>query len=262
MNTIFIDLGGHHFTGDDLLKMQDDYDKMLNAVVSMVGKPNLILSGVQTSFSLGVITWTAGWVYFNGELFEVPAGSFSPTSSYGFSVITGVDSAGTQIYEDLNTVNTYKKRQAVLTDSSPTVLMSNMRRLSEFLLPDKTQWWGFGTVAHGAWGSTGVFSFNAGFRFNQIGDLVFRGSVVVGSYNNSTDSIVMSFPWLTTVGGILLPTGPVDDIWFNVEATVNSVRTTKQMVLHTNGNFEVLGCTNGQTIVLWLDTIVIQNQAG
>ncbi len=259
MDKLFIDLGGHHLLGDDLLKLQEYCQSPFNAFAQVTGESFIALSGVNITVAGSVITWTDGWIYMSGEIFKVDAGTGAYPADQSFIVLATNDVAGLQTYENTVSVNTYKVRKATISGNTGAAIGS-LKRFKDWLVPAYKTWIPFINIARGGWYaviSTGGTA--GGFRLNRIDDLVFRGFVRLVSYTVS-DNIVLTIPWGTTVSGLSLPFGPAEEIYLSAEGKVGGTRTKLDFILRTNGDLEILGRSASQQIDISLDTIRVPAQ--
>jgi hypothetical protein len=261
MDNLFIDLGGHHLLGDDLLKLQEYCQNPLYAFAQATGESFIALSGVNITVAGSVISWTDGWIYMSGEIFKVDAGSAAFPANDTFQVLATNDVAGLQVYENTVSVNTYKLRKATISGNlGGATSVGSLKRFKDFLVPAYKAWVQFSNIARGTWYavvSTGGTA--GGFRLNRIDELVFRGIVRIISYT-APDNIVLTIPWGTTVSGLSLPFGPAEEIYLSAEGKVGGMRTKLDFILRTNGDLEILGRSAGQQIDISLDTIRIAAQ--
>lgn len=121
MNKLNIALGGHP-------RVADDFNFMLNAIAeALTGLASLntynntkvvILSGIDLVNSSGTTwDWVDGFVWIDGEIYKVDAGTITlTTGSLEWSIVESADSNGTVLYENSATNDTYLIRRAKLIE--------------------------------------------------------------------------------------------------------------------------------------------------
>jgi hypothetical protein len=86
MKKLALYTGGHNFRIDDLLHMQTGTIESLmalgRAVRKLFGVNEICLDGFSTNLTGSSLFWTQGWFFANDEIFFLPGGSLSTTSSF------------------------------------------------------------------------------------------------------------------------------------------------------------------------------------
>lgn len=243
MRKIHVGLGGHPYTGDDVLFVQsataEVFTQLLNAFVGDA----VILSGCVVTITTVVtpndtINWTAGVLYMNGEVFAVDSGSTSYLIDNAWEVIETNDPAGTTEYKDGNTVETYKIRKAKIgTTTGGSYAWTSFKKLKS--------WRNYAALAplfSGNWATSGAAP---QYGNTLIGEVMFRGIVTVASYASGTDSVIATLP-----AGFV----PFANSRFLVApAIVAGTRTILHIEINAAGQMKPLGLTNGQSVTLYLD---------
>jgi len=96
-------IGGHPLKNDDLVLIQNSYKELFGSVLSSINSAtNLILSGVSISVVTTTVTYTSGFVYWSGEIFRVPGGTFTydPTKNYFLYIVTTTLAPSPETYAD------------------------------------------------------------------------------------------------------------------------------------------------------------------
>lgn len=242
MNRLFIDLGGHHLVGDDLLFSQQSCEDPFPGLVETLGIPLLAISGVVLNTAGPTISWTAGWLYINGELCRVDAGAAALGTDNTWIINQTYDPLGTQVYEDLNTVNTYVLRKAIISGNAGGVnLFSNLLYLKDYFLQPLTASLGLGPMGL-TWSGTGTYGARA--TVNQINEVVLTGPVSTTSYNATTQAIICT-----------LINPPPRAYTFACAATIGTTDTTVSVDIDVSGNVSPRGLTAGQAVTISLDSI-------
>lgn len=127
MNKLLIPNGGMPFEGDDLLYLQEGlrsgFAMLSNWLTSASGftDQSCIIRGVNLSYGSGNITYSEGTVYIAGELCMlsggVATGADGFESEWWIELETFADPAGTQIFADAVSKDTYQTRRAKVTNS-------------------------------------------------------------------------------------------------------------------------------------------------
>lgn len=89
-------LGGNRRKADDLELLQNNLLTGLSQTLKSLlpsASTGCILSGLQTTIAGASISWTAGFIFFEGEIYEVAAGTlaYAATNSYYFVVNSTLD---------------------------------------------------------------------------------------------------------------------------------------------------------------------------
>lgn len=243
MKTLKIYNGGHNHVGDDLLFLQSGDQAAITSYCKTLGIPLLVITGCVVNTAGPTITWTAGWIYINGELCEVDAGVAALGTDDTWIIQETYDPIGNQQYENLTTYDTFVIRKAVISgNAGGTNLYSNAKRLRDFLLLDIAGSTGLGPMSL-TWtlpvGSSGVRRY-----INQINDLVVTGPVGTSSYNSGTQSVIC-----------VLDHPPGRPYTFCCAAIINGTNTFVNVNVDTSGNVTPIGLTNGQAVTIYLDAI-------
>ncbi|HXU28011.1 MAG TPA: hypothetical protein VN698_12345 [Bacteroidia bacterium] len=107
--------GGHPLVGDDLMFMQDGArEGGMATMQDVVGVPMVLSGCVFTTPVTGQWNWTAGLVYYNGNIYRLAAGSqvVSGAQYLNWQFASVTLSAGDDVYEDGSTQHTYIDYQA------------------------------------------------------------------------------------------------------------------------------------------------------
>lgn len=133
MKKLVLHTGGHPIVNQDLDHLQNAYLDGLKAIASAFNKGgNCILSGVEDNGT----NISAGWVYYGGEIYEVktqvtPSGTlYLQTNIYTKDPETGT-TPFTRTYEDTIVRSVHYYREMVVQNSSGTVLLSSLPRVTQ-----------------------------------------------------------------------------------------------------------------------------------
>lgn len=237
MKTLHIGLGGHHATGDDLLWLQAGIIESFKTFLDDFIGNHVILSGVEFTIGGGDISWTAGYIYMEGEICQVDAGVAVYNANNAFEIVETYDPAGEQEYEDTVTEQTYIVRKASLTGTTGgTYLFSTARRFKSW------REWTAATLL-GSWVASGAAPL---YGRNLIGDVIFRGVVTEPAYASGTDSKIC------TLAAGYRPTYLITVI---VPALVNTVKTFLHLQIDSNGDVMPLGLATNDVVVIYLDGV-------
>lgn len=125
MKQLIIENGGMPFTGDDLVYLQGGLLEGLQAAITPFLRDNkAILSGVEYDG----VNLSAGWVVIDNEILFYEGEAISDISNYELSITELYDPAGTDVFADGVSRDTYQLRKAILTISgvaSGTIISSN-----------------------------------------------------------------------------------------------------------------------------------------
>lgn len=121
MDKLHIPSGGMPFEGDDLDYINAGIVDAMRANYFHFGQPysgNFIISGCAISFAAGFASVTAGYVMLDWEICYCPAQTVGVTSLAASSLKLGIsyDSAGTEVFADSVSRETYQRRRAVISD--------------------------------------------------------------------------------------------------------------------------------------------------
>ena len=191
--------GGEGFKIDDLLWMQNGVIEALNSLCSGLGTGlssnasvhnAFVLSGCQITGVSGAYTISAGFIYYNGEIFVVPAHTSSATTPYwtivGTSPLpTGVTTPPTiDQYEDPSvTFYTDVLREMQMTNSG-AVLVTNCPNIRSIIGVVPSQ----GIIMYS--GSTSNFD---GTGLGNIGSAVEGYALCNGNITNGTPDLQGKF---------------------------------------------------------------------
>lgn len=232
MKSLDVKLGGHPLLGDDMDFLQDGLREAFIAFLEGFLGDFVIISGVE--FTVGAnIDWTAGWIYMDGEILQVDAGSAAYVTNNSFEIVETADPSGNIQYEDGNTEDPYTVRKASLTTVGGAYLWTSAKRLKKFRS-------GVSPTLLGAWSSPGNA---ANYGFNLIGEIVFKNNVAVASYNAGTDSVLFN---------LQAAYRPSETRIQLVSAVINSVRTFIHLEIDTNGDVKPLGLSNSDVVTIHL----------
>lgn len=246
MNKLDIKLGGHHFTADDLLFLQTCLSDTIKAFAQMFEDSALILFGVEFSIAGPTLNWTAGWVYINGEVCKVDAGSATLASNNTMVIVQTYDPEGQQTYEDLNLEDTYVIRKATISGTGGGAnLYTNLKRVKLGAVGD---WNSLSSYYAGSWGpqSGGVVP---GYRKNGIKEVVMKGAIEINNWASPADAVAFT-----------LPVGfrPSELTSVPVCATVNTNFTVLMVDISVGGDVVPQGLSTNDDVVLFLDGIRFQ----
>lgn len=125
-NLVLSNTGGFPFVLDDLDFMQTATREAMASLLTpfVAAGEVLILSGCERSTASGNTTITGGWIFWNGEVFQVLEHTFT-TFTTGeverWNVEEAFLPAGNKVFENTNSYDTYKERTAkVVIDTTPT----------------------------------------------------------------------------------------------------------------------------------------------
>lgn len=133
--------GGHPLRLDDIAHLQDGVIDALKGVVNGLGanNQNLILQGCVTS-GFAPISLSAGYIYFNGEVYPVDAQTLPILAigqSYYFTVEEVVVSPSPVTYQDSSSKNVHVRRRMKVVGASiapvDSFLMNSAVRLNQIL---------------------------------------------------------------------------------------------------------------------------------
>lgn len=241
MKKLDIKLGGHHLTGDDLLYSDAGILEALTKFLDTFLGDFVILTGCETWLTSGntVLNWNAGWIYMQGEIFEVVAGTVAYSGTNYWEIVTTYDPAGNQQYEDLNTEDTYIVRKAAPTGTGggPYSWLSP-KRLDEF-----KRWNNLYTLYQGAW-ATGSGAATQ-FGFNLSRDVIFRGNVAIVAYNVVSDAIIATLPATHRPN--------TNSRFLMAPAIINGTKTIIHIEINGSGHIKPLGLSASDAATIYLD---------
>jgi len=121
------DTGGFPLVLDDLDFLQKAFFGAFKGIGSMAGKEltaaqGFIISGCERTVPGGVTNIAAGFIYLQGEVYQVDAHTFTevPTNTEHWVVLETNDPNGLKIFQDTTSKQTYKVRKAqVITLLTP-----------------------------------------------------------------------------------------------------------------------------------------------
>lgn len=242
MKKLDIKLGGHPLTGDDLLFLQNALAEAINGIANSLYGDFCILSGCDTSLSGGTLTWTDGWVFLSGELCKIDAGSAAYDGSNRFQIVETYDSAGDLVYESLSTEHTYVVRKATI-DAGGHGTGSALGFSNVYRFKDVRTWQVITPL--GSWSWSGI---SVSTQLNPIGEVVFRGSISVTSYNNSTDSKICT---------LAAQFRPQEKRTYLCAAIIAGTKTFIHVEVDSNGDVNPLGISASQAATIFLDGIKV-----
>ncbi|WP_317899413.1 hypothetical protein [Aurantibacillus circumpalustris] len=237
MKKLDIKLGGHNFTGDDLLFLQSSLNEAFIAFIQAFMGDYVILSGIVYTNAAGTLSWTAGWLYMQGEIFQVDAGSTPVSGNPAWEIVETYDPAGNQQYEDLNIEDTYVIRKAAATATGGgAYLWTTARRLGA--------WKNWAVLTYnGAWNASGTAPL-AGM--NIIGDVIMRGTVTVASYSAGTDTVICTLSTTLRPQELRTVAAP---------ALINGAKTFIHLQIDTTGEVKPLGLSGTDAVFVYLDGV-------
>lgn len=232
--------------GDDILFVQEQLEKVLVGLAETTGETFIAISGVETAIVGANITWTAGWIYYNGELFQVDAGIAPYPANNTFDVAETADPAGNQIYEDLNAENTYVLRKmSIVGNAGGALLFSNLKRLKNFLLDAPAGWSSIAALGtSGNWGAVNGGGRVAGYRTSQTKEVHLNGEVINNNVNVATDAKICT-----------LPNPPAKKLTFICAAIKNTILDFLHVEVDINGDVKPLGLVNTDDVTIFLESI-------
>lgn len=249
MNKLDIKLGGHPLTGDDLLFLQSSLAEAINGLAKSLYGDFCIISGCELTLSGGgptyTVAWTAGWIFLNGELCKIDAGTHNNWDGTNrFEIVETYDPAGSIVYESLATEDVYYIRKASIDNGGHGTTTD--LTISTFLkFKDTKKFTSLTPLGAWVW-SGGVIV--PGYALNPIGDVVMRSRINIVSYNPASDTKIAT-----------LPAGyrPQEKRTFICAATINSVKTFIHVEVDSNGDIMPLGLASSDAAYIHLDGIRI-----
>lgn len=244
MDNLKIDLGGHNLLGDDLDFLELISQEPHKAIAEALGIQLLILSGVQVTVG-ATISWTAGWIYINGEVCKVDAGSAAYPANTTWVISQTVNPAGTQTYQDLNVVDTYLLRRAVIQgNAGGTNFFSNAKYFRDYLLLEQQTPTSLISAIQAGWSISTPNLFIWRTKFGQIN---FNGKVNVASYNSTTTPVILILP---------AQYFPSDIFTVLAAAIIGGVRTFVHLEINSStGAITPLGLTNGTNVTIIMESV-------
>lgn len=246
MNKFDIKLGGHNLFREDVLFMQKQLSDAIQSFAQLSGNPFVIVMGVNPTIAGPNITWSDGWIWLNGEYCQVLAGSAPYPANDTFQIVETYDPDGQQTYEDLTVEDTYVYRRALIQgNAGGTNLFSNAVYFKSYLLLPISGWIGLTSLPGSSdWNFINGSSQFAGYRVNQINEVVLNGQCDNASYSSSTGATIQT-----------LPNGPAKTQFFVCFGVVNSTKKPILVQVLNTGEIQPLGLTNGDNVTVYLDTI-------
>lgn len=244
MKKLHIDFGGHTLTAQGTKLLQEGPTEALIAFVSSFGS-QFILSGIDLTYpTANEITWTAGWLFMDGELLQVEAGTIdlgvNADLNSKFSIVQTYESIGSLTYEDLTVVDTQIVRKATIVLGSgsgdprrPSQVnrLKNFRNYSPLTLTS-------GYTSHVR---TPVYGRTV------LGDVYLLGGVSNTSFNTSSHAVIGVLPAAHRDGEIRR---------FICAGFIGGTSTPVQVEVDgTTGEIKPIGLTNGQNVQISLDSI-------
>lgn len=251
MKKLAIDLGGHQITAQNTLWVQTGLTEGILATIKALGGPFCIVDGIEFTHAGTVLTWTAGWVYFNNELFQVDAG----TSDLGvgaivngsFSVVETYDAVGDVVYKDLSTVHTQVIRKASFVAGTGT--SDPLFHRSAVRLKNRSNYYVNSQLAMlGSWFVTGSSGSTVLLGSLSVdGQVRLSLSAKVNSYNGTTD------PKICTLPASLRPA--YDVIVLAPMITGGSTRTFVQILIEADGDVIPQGLSASTMYEIFFDGV-------
>lgn len=136
MDKLNLGLGGHPFTADDLMFMQDAYLEGIKGSLewmrALTADDLVIIRGCVITAAGTSYTYTDGYVWMDGEIYYVPAQATpQPWGGVGTDfyvlAVENNDPLGTVPYENATIQNTWKRRTAVINQLSGFQYTSNIK---------------------------------------------------------------------------------------------------------------------------------------
>ncbi len=136
MNKIdFSFAGGFPLDQEVLGYMQQSYLQGFASLYGDAGSTPIILSGLLLSVSGGLTSITAGFFYYNGEVYACPALPPTAVGGGGTDVIVAVSDVGSSaIFEDASTHDVFRARTGAITVAVPVggdVLFSSFKTFQQ-----------------------------------------------------------------------------------------------------------------------------------
>ena len=120
--------GGIDFTWDDIRWEQDAVREAFAGLLSAFGNDpkGFIISGCERHVGPTTITWSAGWIFLNGEILKILSGSMSGLVNSDwtyFDVEITYDTSGTEILEAGGpSIETYQIRRGKVIDKGSALI--------------------------------------------------------------------------------------------------------------------------------------------
>lgn len=191
MDRILIPNGGMPFTGDDLLWIQNGLRAGMFGFGRHFGAgQSVVISGVNVTISGTDIVYTEGYVIIDDEILYVPAGTAVDAApepdKLSIELDVTYDAAGTDVFADLVSRDTYEKRRAkVVFYSSGTPPVNAIT----FDIIDRRRHSQVFTVTSfvNGWSGSGV-------KVRRFGKVVaFQGTVADGDTNTVAFNVPLGF---------------------------------------------------------------------
>jgi len=246
MNKLDIKLGGHPLTKDDLHFLRDSLAGAINGIAESLYGSFCILSGCELTITGGsppyTVAWTAGWIYLNGEICKIDAGTHNNwDGSNRFTIVQTTDPAGDLVYESLVTESTYIIRKATI-DNGGYGSTNGLEVYAALRFKDTKK---FTTITPlGSWGWGGGIA--VGTSLSPVGEVVFRGAAIIASYNTGSD---------TKICTLAAQFRPQEKRTFLCAAIIATVKTFIHVEVDLNGDVMPLGLTSTQAATIFLDGI-------
>lgn len=248
MDKLDIKLGGHHFTGDDLIWMQERIAETIKSYALVINEPLLAIWGVDISIAGPTISWSNGWLLINGEICKVVAGSATLASNNTFAIVESFDADGTQVYEDLNSENPWVTRRAVISGTAGGAnSYLNIKRLKDYLANEAVSYISMGTVLQPDWGWDVGVGIVPTYRLNKAFEVELNGRIEAPS---------VTVPSAETIGTLPVNYRPAADMWFLCSGTDNGTRTTFHVKIDASGVISTPGLIAARTYKIDLQGII------
>lgn len=247
--------GGFPLALNDLRFLQSALRDGIKGTASFMAKPGepIIISGLVGTVSGSDITYTAGFIFANGEIYYVPGATISNVGSKYIDIETRYPTEGQLVFENLTSFYVYEQREGVLTNTAGAHTID----LVDFLnFADVIASYGFAKSLLSTWQTPGLINSwtneggiygSARYRKTVAGDIELSGAV--------SNASVAAMP--STV--FVLPVGyrPAANIRRTVMGKRNSTDYLPlQVIVFTNGNVNVYGYSTSETVSFSLDGIV------
>lgn len=176
--------GGFPIVLDDLRWMDAAYRSAITGILSPLGSDAfnvIIISGCARSGVSSTVTIAAGYVLMNGEIFKVSAHSFTLAAYEYWNIEETYDAAGTKVFADAVSNDTYLIRQAKVQPSA--VALPGLIKFVESLhylrvlrdAIDYNSWQTLINLVVPGGGSVTPGTYTVGYKIDAAGFVHFRG---------------------------------------------------------------------------------------
>lgn len=142
MNKFHIGFGGHPLTGDDFEYIQfanrDAIAGSLSYLRGQTADDLVVLNGCNVSVVGSNYTYTDGYIWYNGEVYYVPAQPVPQAMVVGgdhvFSIVSTNNATGIDTYQNGTIVNTWEDRTAVILHNTSGSNVYNAQILFKYVI--------------------------------------------------------------------------------------------------------------------------------